>query len=56
MTTAVAERPVAVTTARTRRKGRASGMLLGLLAWLIGIIFIIPATPLRATPSGRWDT
>jgi sorbitol/mannitol transport system permease protein len=42
MTTAVADRPVAATTTRTRRKGRASGVLLGLLAWVIGVIFIIP--------------
>src|SRR6266568_3695340 len=42
MTTAVADRPVAATTTRTRRKRRTSGVLLGLLAWVIGVIFIIP--------------
>jgi sorbitol/mannitol transport system permease protein len=42
MTTAVAHRPVAATTTRTRSKGRAGGVLLGVLAWVIGVIFIIP--------------
>src|SRR6266550_5962708 len=41
MTTAVADRPVAATTTRTRKR-RTSGVLLGLLAWVIGVIFIIP--------------
>jgi len=40
--TAVADRPVAATTTRTRRKRRTSGVLLGLLAWVIGVVFIIP--------------
>src|SRR6266567_2688030 len=42
MTTAVADRPVAATATRTSRKRRANGVLLGLLAWVIGVIFIIP--------------
>jgi sorbitol/mannitol transport system permease protein len=42
MTAAVADRPVAATATRTRRKRRTSGVLLGLLAWVIGVIFIIP--------------
>ena len=42
MTTAVARRPVAVTDTRPRRKWRAGNALLGLLAWAIGVIFIIP--------------
>jgi sorbitol/mannitol transport system permease protein len=42
MTTAVARRPVAVTDTRPRRKWRAGNALLGLLAWVIGVIFIIP--------------
>ena len=42
MTTAVAQRPVEVTETRRPRKRRVGNALLGLLAWLIGIFFIIP--------------
>jgi sorbitol/mannitol transport system permease protein len=42
MTTAVADRSATVTTTATPRKWRASTVLLGLLAWIIGIVFIIP--------------
>ena len=42
MTTAVARRPVEVTETRRPPKRRVGNALLGLLAWLIGIFFIIP--------------
>jgi sorbitol/mannitol transport system permease protein len=42
MTTAVARRSVAVSTTRTHRKRPTRNVLLGLLAWVIGVIFIIP--------------
>jgi sorbitol/mannitol transport system permease protein len=44
MTATVATRPVSTTAVRdrSRRKSRTRGALLGILAWIIGIIFIVP--------------